>query len=199
MKRQFLADFITSKTRTKLLVFFFNHPQKKFFVRELTRQIKEEINAVRRELDRLEKAHLLSKEQRGNRLFYQLNPNYYLYDQLQGLIAKSAGLGYEIWRRRKQLGRLKFAFISRRLLNFESHDSQAIDVAFIGQLLMTEVNRLIQGYQDIYQREINYTVLTLKELKVLVTKRDYFTLKMLATPHVMIVGQEKELLNAIFN
>jgi len=38
-----------------------------FYVRELTRSTKEEINAVRRELDHLQKAGLLKSEKRGNR------------------------------------------------------------------------------------------------------------------------------------
>ncbi len=198
MRKNFLADIITSKTRIKLLNLFFNHPKEKFFVRQITRQIKDEINAVRRELQRFETAHIVVKEQRGNRLFYQLNPDYFLYDQLQSIVSKTSGLGYDIWRRRKQLGQLKFAFISRRLLNKEPHNPQAIDIVFIGRLVMTEVNRLIQEYQGLYQRELNYTVLTLEELKILVKKRDYFTLKLLATPRVMIVGKEKELTNALF-
>ncbi len=198
MKKNCLAGLITSKTRIKLLTFFFENPTEMFFVRQLTREINEEINAVRRELGRFEKFGLVNKEARGNRLFYRLNSNYVLYDQIQEIAAKASGLGYDIWHRRKQLGRLKFAFISRRLLNKEKYDPESIDVVFIGQVVMAEVNRLIQEYQDKYQRELNYTVLNLKELKLLIDKRDFFTLKMLVWPRVMIVGKEKELLNAIF-
>ena len=50
-----LEQLFGSRTRTKLLYLFLEHPEEAFFVREITRQIKERINSVRRELDNLEK------------------------------------------------------------------------------------------------------------------------------------------------
>lgn len=43
-----------SKTRVKLLNLFFNKPDEKFYVREISRIIDEQVNSVRRELTNLE-------------------------------------------------------------------------------------------------------------------------------------------------
>lgn len=43
-----LQDFIISKVRIKLLEVFLKNPAEMYYIRELTRKIGEEINAVRR-------------------------------------------------------------------------------------------------------------------------------------------------------
>ena len=49
-----LTDFMVSRVRAKLIKIFLSRPTEMYYVRELTRAAKEEINAVRRELARME-------------------------------------------------------------------------------------------------------------------------------------------------
>ncbi len=77
-----LKDLIISRVRVKMLVLFLNNPTMIYHVREVVRQLDEEINAVRRELAHLEKAGMLAKEQRANRLFYRFRKEYPLYFEL---------------------------------------------------------------------------------------------------------------------
>ncbi|NCN87632.1 MAG: winged helix-turn-helix transcriptional regulator, partial [Candidatus Pacebacteria bacterium] len=71
-----LKDFMISKTRVKMFELFFTSPTEMYYVREITRHTKEEINAVRRELDRMVGYGLLRSEQRGNRVYYSLNKRF---------------------------------------------------------------------------------------------------------------------------
>ena len=54
-----LKDLFVSKVRVKLIQIFLNKPQEMFYVRQLVRETDEEINAVRRELARLEARGLI--------------------------------------------------------------------------------------------------------------------------------------------
>ncbi len=198
MRQNLLADIITSKARIKILTLFFTYPNEMFYVRQITRETGEEINAVRRELNRLSQAKILHSQQRANRLFYFLNPKHPLYPQLQAAIAKTTGLGLSIYRHRKRLGQIKYAFLSRRLLDHQPYTDKLVDVGFIGQLILPEVSALISKYEKIFNREINYTILTLEELRLLTQKRDPFTLRLLIEPKVMIIGNIKELVNDAF-
>jgi len=49
-----LNDIITSKVRIKILELFFSNLKELYHVRGIVREISEEINAVRRELTKLE-------------------------------------------------------------------------------------------------------------------------------------------------
>ena len=98
-----LRDLFISKVRVKLLQIFFDNPNELYYVRQLVRKAGEEINAVRRELERLEKTGFLKKEPRGNRLYYWLNKSSLYFDDLASMIAKNIGLGKEIIKNRNKL------------------------------------------------------------------------------------------------
>ena len=51
--RYMIDALFGSKTRVKLLGLFMNNPERSFYVREITRNIGEQINSVRRELANL--------------------------------------------------------------------------------------------------------------------------------------------------
>ena len=87
-----LDDFMLSRVRVKLVKLFLGNPNEMYYVRQLTRETSEEINAVRRELNRMESIGFLSSEKRGNRLYYSPNRRYDFYNELVGLVAKSSGL-----------------------------------------------------------------------------------------------------------
>lgn len=57
-----LQDLMISRVRVEMLELFFLNPEEMYYVRQITRLINEEINAVRRELDRMLGAGLLKSE-----------------------------------------------------------------------------------------------------------------------------------------
>src|SRR3990167_11492783 len=88
-----LSDIITSKVRIKILELFFSELGEMYHVRGIVREVEEEINAVRRELDNLEKNGILKKEPRGNRVYYWVKPEYPLFGDMVSIVVKSTGLG----------------------------------------------------------------------------------------------------------
>ena len=60
-----LQDFVVSKVRVKLIETFLTDPEEMFYIRELTRKIDEEINAVRRELLNMKQSGMVKEEKRG--------------------------------------------------------------------------------------------------------------------------------------
>ena len=84
-----LEHIFGSRTRVKLLRLFLSNPDKDYFVRELTRKVKERINSVRRELDNLEKLGLIIANQTGQKKFYRVEGKFILFDELRALILKS--------------------------------------------------------------------------------------------------------------
>ena len=54
-----LEQLFGSRTRVKLLRLFLLNPEDKYYVREITRLVSEQINSVRRELSNLESLDLI--------------------------------------------------------------------------------------------------------------------------------------------
>src|ERR1700712_1499496 len=72
-----------SKTRVKLLQLFYSHPNRPFYVREITRRIEEQINSVRRELSNLLSIGIITSDNTNNKLYYEVNQKYEYFDPLQ--------------------------------------------------------------------------------------------------------------------
>src|SRR3989339_661244 len=88
-----IQDFVISKVRVKLLEAFLLDPEEMFYIRELTRKISEEINAVRRELIHMQSVGMVKDEKRGNRIYYTFNKNYLFHKELMSMVGKMTGLG----------------------------------------------------------------------------------------------------------
>ncbi|MDE0746119.1 MAG: ArsR family transcriptional regulator, partial [SAR202 cluster bacterium] len=87
-----LDTLITSKTRVKLLMKFFLNPGTRAYLRELASEFGESTNSVRVELNRLSDAKIISSENVGRTIEYHANAKHSLYNELQSLVRKYAGV-----------------------------------------------------------------------------------------------------------
>ena len=189
-----LEDLIISRVRVKMLSLFLSHPGTIYHVREIVRQVGEEINAVRRELAHLEKGGMLSKEQRANRLFYRFRREYPLYFELMELIGKTSGLGWDIVKNKARLGKIKLAMLSGRYIRGLPHKGgNDVDLLIVGSVVLPELSALVKAEEVRRESELNYTVMTEEEFTFRKRRRDPFVLDILSGSRVMLVGDEEEL------
>lgn len=189
---QSLQDIIISKTRVKVLELFLTQPEEMFYVREITRKTKEEINAVRRELDRLMGVGLLRSEQRGNRLYYSVNEKYVFFQELQQIVVKDTGLGKKLRKLRKKLGTINFVMFSGTFVRRKPVAQGDVDVLVIGDIVLQELEALIKAEQEQLGREINYAVFSMEEFEFRKQRRDPFIMDVLYGSRVMVIGSEDE-------
>ena len=182
-----------SRVRVKLFKIFFDRPQELYYVRQLTRLAEEEINAVRRELKRLDKRGLLKSEARGNRLYYYLNPTYDFYEDLLSLVSKSTGLGGDIRKNRVKLGKIKFAMVSGKFIRHKQRQASDVDLLVVGDVVLPELAALVRKEEARRETEINYTVMTQEEFLFRKNRRDPFLLGILSKSRVMVIGDEEGL------
>ena len=187
-----LNDLIVSKVRVKMLELFFTNTEEMYYVREITRLIKEEINAVRRELERMQDCGLLKSEQRGNRLYYYLNKRFLYYQELQTIIIKSTGLGKKIRRYRRKLGSLSYVMFSGKFVNKDKVTKDDLDILVVGEVVLPELENLIKAEEKNIGREINYAVLENEEFEFRKTRRDPFIMEAMYGVRVMVLGDELE-------
>jgi DNA-binding transcriptional ArsR family regulator len=187
-----LQDFMISKVRVKMVELFFTSQSDMYYVREITREIKEEINAVRRELDRMLTAGLLKSEQRGNRLYYSLNPKYLYFQELQQMVSKTTGLGEKIRKARRKLGTVNFVMFSARFIKGLPTRQNDLDLLVVGNIVLPELELLVKVEEKRLEREINYAVFSEEEFKFRKTRRDPFIMDVLYGSRVMVIGSEEE-------
>ncbi|MBI5448884.1 hypothetical protein HY948_01050 [Candidatus Gottesmanbacteria bacterium] len=190
-----LEDIIISRVRVKILTLFLSHPGVIFHVRDIVRRTNEEINAVRRELSHMEKAGMVTKEQRANRLLYAMRRDHPLYYDLLALIGKTSGLGWEILKNKAKLGKIKFAMIAGKLLRgAQKKDASDVDLLVVGSVVLPELAQLVKAEEVRRERELKYTVMTEEEFAFRKHRRDPFVLSILSGLRLMIIGDEEELI-----
>jgi len=189
-----LSDIITSKVRVKVLDLFLSNIKEIYHVRGIVREIGEEINAVRRELARLESVGLLRKEGRGNRVYYSLRTEYSLFGDLLSIVAKSTGLGSEIHENRKKIGKVNFVMFSGKFARRKDRRKEdEVDILVIGDIVLPELAAVIRKEESKRGKEINYTVMSREEYDFRRKRRDPFLQGILSGSRVMIIGDEEEL------
>jgi len=185
-----LQDFMISRVRVGILELFFSHVEEMYYVREITRLTKEEINAVRRELERLLGCGILKSEERGNRLYYSLNKRYVFFQELESMVVKSTGLGLKIRKLQRKLGDLSSVMFSGRFVRGLQVRQGDVDILVIGTVVLPELDVLVKAAEKVLDREINYTVLSDEEFEFRKTRRDPFIMDVLYGTRIMVIGSE---------
>ncbi len=192
-----LRDLFISKTRVKLLKVFLANPKKIFYVRELVRLTDEQINAVRRELERMKKKKMASSEERGNRLYYNFRKDYLFFDELLALVGKTTGLGSEIIRNQRKIGKIKFAMLSGRFLKKQPKKKNEVDLLIVGQVVLPQIASIIRAEEARRKEEVNYTIMGEEEFDFRKRRRDPFIQGILSGSRVMLIGDEEALIKGV--
>ncbi len=191
-----LGDIITSKVRIKILEIFFSNLKELYHVRGLVRETGEEINAVRRELTKMEADGILRKEARGNRIYYFVREEYPFFGDFISMVAKTTGLGASIIENRGKIGKISFVMFSGKFVRGRQRKREDdVDILIVGDIVLPELASVIRVFESKIGHEINYTVMSREELDFRKKRRDPFLTGILAGSRVMIIGDEEDLVN----
>ena len=191
-----LSDIITSKVRIKILELFLSDVKEMYHVRGIVRETNEEINAVRRELEKLEAAGFFKKEPRGNRLYYWIRNDYPFFGDLLAMVSKTKGLGFDLITNKSKSGKVNFVMFSGKFARRkERKRDDEVDILVVGEIVLPELAALIRKEESKRTKEINYTVMSKEEFDFRKKRRDPFLTGILAGSRVMIIGDEEELVS----
>ena len=143
-----LQDLFVSKVRVKLLQIFLSEQDEIFYVRQLVRKAEEEINAVRRELGRMEARGMVTREARANRVYYGFKKSYAFYDELLRLTVKTTGIGEKIIKNKNKIGKLKFVMLSGKFIRKKTYEQQDVDLLVIGEVVLPKLALVIRSFES---------------------------------------------------
>ena len=188
-----LIDLLISKVRVKILELFLGSPDQIYHVREIVRRVGEEINAVRRELARLEKTGLLASEWRANRRYYSVKKDFIFYFELLSMVNKSVGLGGNIIKNKGKLGKIRYAMLSGSFIRGKPYGPNDVDLFIVGTVVLPELGSIVREEEARRNREINFTPMSDEEFVFRKSRRDPFVMNILSKPRVMLIGDEEEM------
>lgn len=187
-----LEQLFGSKTRTSLLRTFLQNPEETFFVRELTRKLDVQINAIRHELGNLEKVGLLEVvkvPQKGaaQKKHFKLNRNSVLYPELRALFLKSRILvEKDFVEKLKRTGTLSYFALTGK---FTGRDDAPTDVFVVGRVNRKKFTDLIRSFEISFGHEIDFTIMDKEEMRYRMDVMDRFLYDVLEEPKLVIIDE----------
>lgn len=160
-----LEALISSKTRVKLLLKFFLNSNTTAYLRSLESEFGESTNAIRLELNNLEKAGMLVSNFDGNKKLFRANTKHPLFGEIHSILMKQIGLDRIVEEVVQRLGDVSKVFLvgdfSRGL------DSHIIDLVFVGNIDQNYLINLIEKAENIVKRKIRYLIYTDEEFQLM--------------------------------
>ena len=153
-----LASLITSKTRLKLLIKFFSHPNARGYLRGLAEEFGDSTNAVRIELIKLEEAGLLKSSIQGQRVVYEVNKMNPFYVELVSMVSKFLGFDDLIEMVLHKIGDLQEAYVVGDYAR--GIDSGTIHLILVGEVNDFVVRELLVKVSQKIHRKIEVRILS---------------------------------------
>jgi len=159
MPTNLLGPLITSKTRLKLLLRFFVNQDLSGYLQGLSKELEENSNSVRVELNRLEQAGMLQSEMDGRRKLYRVNKNHPLTSDLTTMLRKVTGIDAIIERVVERVKEnLDQVWICGKLA--QGLESDTIEVVLVGSDVDEEyIAELMSKVAKVIEKRIDHEVL----------------------------------------
>lgn len=207
-----LEKLFGSVSRVKLLKIFLLNPDKKYYIRQLARDLKLQVNSVRRELGNLEEFGLLLSDGNNSinlpmvsngrkapsavkekapslkeKKYYQVNKNFVLFTEIKSLIIKSqilAGESFII--SLKKFCDPKFIMLSGMFVN---NTNSPTDVLIVANIKKEDLLQIINDLEREMGREINFTLMDEEEFKYRQEIADVFLHSLLNSRRMILLDK----------
>jgi hypothetical protein len=153
-----LESLITSKTRLMLLVKFFVNSKTQSHLRGLADEFGESTNAIRKELNNLTQAGILTKKTDKNKIEYQANVAHPFFSNIQEIIRKYLGLDQLLEQILERMGEVSQVILIGDIA--KGIDSGKIEVVVTGdELNKNYILGLTAKIEQMIDRKVELTLL----------------------------------------
>lgn len=189
-----IGDALFTTTQKKVLGLLYAQPSKSFYTKEILRLTGMGVATIKRELDRMEAAGILSMNKIGNQHHYQANPECPIYQELLGIVNKTFGVVDVINMALTPFkNRINWAFIFGSVASGKETSTSDIDLMIIGDVEFTEAVTALYPVQEKLRREINPKIYRKEEWNQMQKNLDAFIKEVLSKPRMDVIGEKDEL------
>lgn len=188
-----LTAFFSSSARIKLLGLLSLNPGQRYYLRQLAASLHLPIRAIQRETERLLRAGLLKKAIDGNRVYFQIKPEHFLYPEIKRMFLKILGAQALLGEALQPLPTIQAAFVYGAFASDEWTPEGDVDLFVVGEVAMRQVGAALARFREATRREMKVYVTSAADLRDAISRKDGFVYRVLTSPKVFIVGDEQAL------
>ncbi|MBU1164033.1 hypothetical protein KKA15_00550 [Patescibacteria group bacterium] len=202
-----LEQLFGSKTRVRLLMLLLNNPGKSFYLREISRKIKVQLNSVRREVLYLEKVSIIKsvkiipeveakkpakntqrkKKTAQYKKFYLINTESVIYPELKAMFLKAQLLlEKNLINEIEKIAQVQYLALTGVFVGMENFST---DLLLIGKVNKKNLVRVVKKFERALNRPINYTVMPLSEFKYRQDITDRFLYDIIEGKKIVVIDK----------
>lgn len=187
---QSLAGSMFTATQQRLYGLIFGQPRRSFFLTELIELAGIGRGAVQRELARLERGRMVTTELRGNRKYFQANPDSPVFEELCSIVNKTTGIAEQL---RTALQKIEtdifLALIYGSVAKHTDTANSDIDLLVVSdELTLESLYSHLSDAEKNLGRRINPTLYTEAEFQVRLANGSAFLMQVLEQPKILLKG-----------
>ena len=184
-----LLDPLLTHTAQTLLSATFLRPQKRWYFRELASHLGVRPSTIQRELNAFAEAGLLSRNQDGNRVYYQPREDCPIFSELSGILIKTVGL-VDVLRDalRPLRNRINFAVVHGSIASGDARPDSDVDIMVVGEVGPAQISKAFHGLEVKLGRSINPAIYTPLEFRKKIQEENDFVRTVLASKLLPVQG-----------
>ena len=187
-----LGNALFTTTQQKVLGLLYAHPDKSFYTKEILRLTGMGVATIKRELDRMLAASILSMNKIGNQHHYQANKSCPIYSDLLNIVRKTFGVADVLHEALEPLdSQIDLAFVYGSVSKGMDTASSDIDLMIVTDTLAyADVISELTNAEVSLGRTINPTIYDKQQLKNKLQSENAFVTRVMEQPKIWIKGTE---------
>lgn len=187
-----IEKLISSKARVEIMKLFLFNPLTRYYQNQISNLTNQPIRAVQRELKRMESIYLIKKHSEGNRVYYRIDTECPILEELKSIFFKTVGIAEELKTHLQTNTDITVAFIYGSYAKGQENSTSDIDLMVIGDISSRKLSSILTKPKNTLGREINYVVFTEKEFRQKLQKKNHFIKSVLNEKKIYLIGTQDD-------
>ena len=189
-----LANYLLGQSRASVLGVLLLRPESALHVREIARLTGTSPGSLHRELRALSEHGLLLRQEVGRQVQYRANVDSPVFEELAGLLRKTAGLADVLRDALAPLeSRIGLAFVYGSIAAGTARANSDVDLMVLGSVRFSDLALALAQARESLGREVNATAMTTVEFARRYKARDGFARSVMAGSRIWLIGTEDDL------
>lgn len=194
MRKSPVLDALFPAVRQELLAATLLSPDKWWYLSELASHLKTSPSSLQRELDSLTRSGILERKQDGRRTYYKARRDAPVFDELRGLLTKTAGIVPALQSELARLGdTIHWGAIYGSIARSEEGAESDIDLLIVGDVATTDLLPALRRVERKFGREVNVKRYSESEFRDKMRDGDHFLKSVVKGKLVSLIGSPDEL------
>ncbi len=190
-----LGKALFTATQPNVLSLLYGHPDRSFYTKEILHLTGMGVATIKRELDRMLEAGILSFTKIGNQHHYQANPECPIYEELLSIVSKTFGISEVI---REVLlpvdSSLDMAFVYGSIAKNNETATSDVDLLVVSEsLAYADLMAVLINAEKSLGRPVNPSIYTIEQIRRKLKNNNAFISRIMEQPKIWIKGTEDDI------